>query len=191
VTLQTCAPENVRSCRWGDELPVKHAQTWSEDPHQRERKFKTTLVGAVLLSVRKPHHHHTTLGPITIRAVLYNLGSWFSVCNLILTQLNEIRKTTSIFLKMEDDLNFPLRMRLFFERVLGNRSLSSRSLPGNRSLFSRSCENGYVSKKTHAPTKPWVVQTPHSKNFENRRQHQIFSKMKIFFRCKTASFFFK
>jgi hypothetical protein len=28
------------------------------------------------------------------------------VCNLPLTQLDEIRKTSSIFLKMEDDLNF-------------------------------------------------------------------------------------
>jgi hypothetical protein len=68
---------------------------------------KTTLVGVVLLSVRRPHHHHhNTLGPITIRAVLDNLGTSFWVCNLGLTQLDEIRKTTSIVLEMEDDLNF-------------------------------------------------------------------------------------
>ena len=33
------APENFRSCRWGDERTVKRAQTVSEDPHRRERKF--------------------------------------------------------------------------------------------------------------------------------------------------------
>ena len=37
--------------------------------------------------------------------VLGNLRRWFSVCNLILTQ-DEIRKMTSIFFQMEDDLNF-------------------------------------------------------------------------------------
>jgi hypothetical protein len=39
VMLQTCAPENFRSCRWGDERTVKRAQTGSEDPHRRERNF--------------------------------------------------------------------------------------------------------------------------------------------------------
>jgi hypothetical protein len=39
VTLQTCAPENFRSCQLGDERMVKRAQTVSEDPHRRERKF--------------------------------------------------------------------------------------------------------------------------------------------------------
>jgi hypothetical protein len=59
----------------------------------------------VLLSVKKTQHNNTTTpGLVTVREVLGNIGSQFSVCNLILTQLKEIRKTTSIFLKMEDDL---------------------------------------------------------------------------------------
>ena len=41
-----------------------------------------------------------------LNLVLGNPRTWFSVCNLILTQLDEIWKTTSIFLKMEDDLDF-------------------------------------------------------------------------------------
>ena len=41
VTLQKRAPENFRSCRWGEERTVKSAQTGSEDPHRRERKFKS------------------------------------------------------------------------------------------------------------------------------------------------------
>ena len=49
-----------------------------------------------------PLHHPTE----TFKALPGNPGSWFSVCNLILTQLDEIWKTTSIFLKMEDDLIF-------------------------------------------------------------------------------------
>ena len=40
------------------------------------------------------------------QAVLDNIGSCFSVCNLILTQLDEIWKMTSIFFKMEDNLIF-------------------------------------------------------------------------------------
>jgi hypothetical protein len=53
-----------------------------------------------------PPHHPTTTQ--TFKAVPGNPGSWFSVCNLMLTQLDELWKTTSIFLKMEDDLNlFP------------------------------------------------------------------------------------
>ena len=39
MTLQTCAPENFCSCRWGEERTVKRAQTVSEDPHRLERKF--------------------------------------------------------------------------------------------------------------------------------------------------------
>jgi hypothetical protein len=69
------------------------------------KQFKTTFVGVVLLSVKNPPpHHHTT---ITIREVLDNPGSLFLACNFILTQPpDEMWKTTSIFLKMEDDLNF-------------------------------------------------------------------------------------
>ena len=41
-----------------------------------------------LIMGRKPptHHHHTG----TFKALPGNLGSWFSVCNLILTQVEEI-----------------------------------------------------------------------------------------------------
>ena len=46
---------------------------------------------------------------VTCWAVLSYIGSWFSVCNTILTQLHEIWKTTSIFLEKEDKL-------LFFEK---------------------------------------------------------------------------
>jgi hypothetical protein len=79
--------------------------TYCHDPTNNPKQLKTTFVGVVLLSVKKNHHHHTTPGLITIRAVLDNLGSWFLACNLILTQLDELWKTTSIFFKMEDDLN--------------------------------------------------------------------------------------
>ena len=62
------------------------------------------------------HHHH----PGTFKALLGNLGSWFSVCNFISTQLerwspeklendlqkNEKLKMTSKKMKMEDNLNF-------------------------------------------------------------------------------------
>jgi hypothetical protein len=57
-------------------------------------------------------------GPITIRTVLGNLESLFSVYNFILTQLDEIWKTTSKCLKMEDDLVFRIEDNLNF--VLGN-----------------------------------------------------------------------
>jgi hypothetical protein len=39
LTLQIRSPENFRFCRWGDERTVKRAQTVSEDPHRRKRKF--------------------------------------------------------------------------------------------------------------------------------------------------------
>ena len=47
-----------------------------------------------------PHPTTTTLPPP------HTKGSWFLVWNLILTQLYELWKTSSIFLKIEDDLNF-------------------------------------------------------------------------------------
>ena len=65
------------------------------NPTYNPKQLKTTFVGVVLLSVKNPPP-----------PVLDNLRSWFWVCNLILTQLDEIWKTTSIFLKMEDDLNY-------------------------------------------------------------------------------------
>jgi hypothetical protein len=62
---------------------------------------KITWSGIIIRNV-KPHHtgDHYHLGSIR------QIGSGFSVCNIILTQLDEIWKTTSIFLKMEDDLSF-------------------------------------------------------------------------------------
>ena len=70
-----------------------------------------------------PHHHPTPPPPHpttqTFKALPGNPGSWFSVCNLILTQLDELWKTTSIFLKMEDDLNF-FQMEDDLNFVLGN-----------------------------------------------------------------------
>ena len=74
-------------------------------PHPKP--CKTTFVGVVLLSVKKKTAHHTAPNHhvITFKAVQSNLGSWFSVCNLNITQLEEIWMTTSIFLKMEEDLN--------------------------------------------------------------------------------------
>ena len=54
-----------------------------------------------------------------LNVVLGNLGSWFLVYSLILTQLDELWKTTSIFLKMEDDLNF-FQMEDDLNLVLGN-----------------------------------------------------------------------
>ena len=44
MILQTCAPENFRSCRWGDERTVKGAQTVSEDPHWRERNSRNVFI---------------------------------------------------------------------------------------------------------------------------------------------------
>ena len=38
--------------------------------------------------------------------VLGNIWSWNLVCNIGSTQLDEIWRTTPIFLKMEDDLSF-------------------------------------------------------------------------------------
>ena len=52
-TLQTCAPENIRSHRWGDEGMVKRAQTVSEDPHRRERKFQILLFHINILKISK------------------------------------------------------------------------------------------------------------------------------------------
>jgi hypothetical protein len=37
--------------------------------------------------------------------VLGNLGNWFLVCNIVSTQLDEIKRRPHFFLKMEDELN--------------------------------------------------------------------------------------
>jgi hypothetical protein len=73
---------------------------YCHNPTNNPKQFKTTFVGVVLLSVKKKHHHTnttTTPGLITILAFPDNLRSWFSVCNLILTLLDEICMTTSAF----------------------------------------------------------------------------------------------
>ena len=53
MTLQTCAPENFRLCRWGDERTVKRAQMVSEDPHRRERKFVYACVSFQTICPKK------------------------------------------------------------------------------------------------------------------------------------------
>ena len=52
VTLQTRAPENFRSRRWGAERRVLRALPGSEDPHRRERKF--------FLNCCLPYYGHLT-----------------------------------------------------------------------------------------------------------------------------------
>jgi hypothetical protein len=73
-----------------------------------QNNLKQLLLGWYYYLLKKnpqPHHHHTTTpGLIKIRTVLGNLGSWYSVCNLNLTKLDEIWKTTSIFSQIEDNL---------------------------------------------------------------------------------------
>ena len=49
MTLQTCAPENFRLCRWGDEQRVKHAQMVSEDPHRREWIFFLSQYSSLIM----------------------------------------------------------------------------------------------------------------------------------------------
>ena len=41
-----------------------------------------------------------------LHLILGNIGSWILVCNIGSTQLDKIWKITSIFLKMEDNINF-------------------------------------------------------------------------------------
>ena len=48
MTLQKGPPENFHLCRWGDMRTVKRAQTVSEDPHRRERKFSSVLGAATV-----------------------------------------------------------------------------------------------------------------------------------------------
>jgi hypothetical protein len=80
---------------------------YCHNPTNNPKQLKTTFVGVVLLSVRKNHHHHHHHhGVITFKAVLGNPGSCFLGCNLILTHLDDILKTTSFFSRMEDNLNF-------------------------------------------------------------------------------------
>ena len=89
-------------CPWV--LQAERSGLYCHNPGQP--KTKSPGVVLLLLVRETTPHHHTTPGIITIRAVLGNLGSWFLVCSLILTQLEEIWKMTSIFLKLEEDINF-------------------------------------------------------------------------------------
>jgi hypothetical protein len=57
------------------------------------------------------------LGIITDWVVLGNLGSWFSVGNLILTQLDEIWKLPSILFSHIEDLNFVDELWKFFLKM--------------------------------------------------------------------------
>jgi hypothetical protein len=66
-------------------------------------------------------NNHTTPQQQHHTGCNYDLGSskqpcWFSVCRLILTQLDNIWKMTSIFLKMEDDLEDSLHYQRHFNR---------------------------------------------------------------------------
>ena len=76
--------------------------------NQQHKTKQNNLVGVVLLSVKKTTTTTTTTTPewLHVKPLPGNLGSWFLVCSLIIMQLEEIWKTTSIFWKMEDDLNF-------------------------------------------------------------------------------------
>ena len=60
MTLQTCAPENFRSCRWGNERTVKRVRTVSEDPHRHERNLEKTFnkQKAASKDLRKKEHNH-------------------------------------------------------------------------------------------------------------------------------------
>ena len=71
------------------------------NPTNKTKQKKKTLVGVVLLSV-KTHHHHQGC----IKQLPGNLGSWVLVCSLVITHLEEIWKTSLIFLKKEDNLKF-------------------------------------------------------------------------------------
>ena len=52
------------------------------NPTNNLKQLKTTFVRVVLLSVKINHHHNTTPGLITIRAVINNLESWFPYATL-------------------------------------------------------------------------------------------------------------
>jgi hypothetical protein len=91
---------------------------------QSNQQHKTKQLGWCGIIIGKkttttPHHHHTTPPPhhttttpewLHFKQLPGNLVSWVFVCSLI-SQLEEIWKTTSIFLKMEDDLNFLFLLR--------------------------------------------------------------------------------
>jgi hypothetical protein len=102
------------------------------------------FVEVVLLLGRKPPHlHHTTTpAPITISAVLDNLGSWFSVCNLILTQFDKTWKMTSIFLKMEEDLKF-LKCKMTSNLKMGRR-LQFKKNGGQSQFFKMGRQSHFV-----------------------------------------------
>ena len=71
------------------------------------------FVVVVLLSVKKPPHHTGTQYKL---AVLNNLGHICLACNLILTQLEQILKMTSMFSKWKATLIFlKLKTTLFFK----------------------------------------------------------------------------
>jgi hypothetical protein len=63
-----------------------------------QNNFQQLLLVWYYEEEKTPHHHHHT-DVIMIKAVRGNLGSLFLVCNLILTKLDEIWKTTYIFFK--------------------------------------------------------------------------------------------
>ena len=80
--------------------PTKVAVTAQPKPQPNSTLTQVGVDKVISWTTTPPHHPSSTF-----KALPDNIGSWFSVCNLILTQLDEIWKTTLIFLKMEDDLN--------------------------------------------------------------------------------------
>ena len=78
---------------------------YCHNPNNNPKPCKIIFVGVVSLSVRKNHHTTPNHHVITFKTVRSKLGSWFSVCNLNITQQEKIWKTTSTFLKIEEDLN--------------------------------------------------------------------------------------
>ena len=52
--LQTCAPEKFPLMLMGDKRTVKRAQTVSEDPHRRERKFCSFFLSLFRLIANSP-----------------------------------------------------------------------------------------------------------------------------------------
>ena len=77
MILQTCAPENFRSCRWGDERTVKHAQTGSEDPHRRERNWllfslSELITQRVVVVVNLPSQAGTQCGQLYTNVYIHS-----------------------------------------------------------------------------------------------------------------------
>ena len=90
-----------------------HQCKWYIATLQPTKQLKTTLVGVVLLSVWKKPPRQVWLH---FRQLQSNIGSWLSVCNLILTQLerrpqNKMKTTWKKMGENEDDLKKIIKLR--------------------------------------------------------------------------------